>query len=203
MALLAFDSFDRADNSNLGTDWDEASGGFEIVSNRLKLITHNAADDVCVWIRAIGCTPAPDYEVEAIVQFNGGGGGGTGVAGRYQDMNNYYLVEASTTGDSFDMYKKVSGSYTKIGAYAVTLNEATDYTVKLGMVGTTIKGYLNGVERISVTDSSITAAGRPACRGFSNNNGQLYNDFAVYGAALPIVSRTFSYNNAVKGSTNY
>jgi len=203
MALLASDTFDRADSTNVGGDWNELSGSFEIVSNKLKLITHNAADDVCTWIRALGCTPAADYEVEAVVQFNGGGGGGTGVAGRVQDINNYYMVEASATGNSFDMYKKVSGSYTYLGGYSVAIDEATDYTVKLTMVGSAIKGYFNGVERISVTDSSITAAGRPACRGFSNNNGQLYNNFAVYGTALPLVNKIYSFQNAIKGSTSY
>ncbi len=203
MALLASDSFDRADSTNLGTNWNELSGSFEIVSNKLKLITHNAADDVCTWIRALGCTPEADYEVEAVVQFSGGGGGGVGVAARVQDINNYYLVEVSTTGDALDMYKKVSGSHIWLAGYSTTLNESTDYTVKLSVAGTSIKAYLNGVERISVTDSSITAAGRPACRGFSNNNGQLYNDFAVYGTALPLVNKIFSYNNSVKGSTSY
>lgn len=53
-----------------------------------------------------------------------------------------------------------SGIPVTLGTYSMgTPSAGTTQTVKLSMSGTTIKVYLNGTERISVTDSAITAKG--------------------------------------------
>lgn len=62
---------------------------------------------------------------------------------------------------SLDLWKFVSGVYTQLGSYTLpSIAVDTPYRIELSMSGSTIKVYLDGVERISVSDSSITAAGR-------------------------------------------
>lgn len=56
--------------------------------------------------------------------------------------------------------KMVAGANTLLGTYSGSaLSAASSHTVRLECTGTAIKAYLNGVLRISVTDSSVTAAG--------------------------------------------
>jgi hypothetical protein len=59
---------------------------------------------------------------------------------------------------------------TKLGEYVSTAVVGTNYDLKLEMQGTSIKLYLDGVERVSVTDSDITAAGRAGVR-FTTTGG--------------------------------
>ncbi len=181
MATIFTDDFNRADNTDIGSVYTKLSGTWEIISNELHMITHNAADDVVTYDPALGLVTAADYETEVRCKMTVGGGGGVGVANRVTDINNYYLVEASPSGGNLDMYRKQSGSYTYKGGYAGGITTNTYYTVKLSCVGSSIKAYLNGTERISVTDSNLTSAGKPAMRGFSSDNGQYYDDFAIYG----------------------
>jgi len=181
MALIFSDDFNRADSTNIGSNYTELSGAFEIVSNELKMITHNSADDVVTYDPALGLVTAADYEAEVRAKMTVGGGGGVGVACRVTDINNYYMVEASPGGGNLDLYRKQSGGYNYKGGYAGGITTNVFYTVKLSVTGSAIKAYLAGVERISVTDSNLTSAGKPAIRGFSSDNGQTYDDFAIYG----------------------
>ncbi len=68
----------------------------------------------------------------------------------------------------------MNGSWAKIGSYAVTLNDNTWYTIKLELNGSSIKGYLNGTERISVTDNAHSQ-GQIGLRG-SVGSGTAYFD---------------------------
>lgn len=112
-------------------------------------------------------TPASaDYEVSAdvhVLTFTG------------RDEQSNVLGRASTsadtcyraglkcwTTDEFRLTKAVAGTVTLLGsAYAVTLATSTTYAIKLTMAGSTIKAFLDGTERVSVTDTAITDAGRP------------------------------------------
>lgn len=62
---------------------------------------------------------------------------------------------------TWELTKWVSGTRTVIGSYAGDTPVDTLRSVELIMSGTTISFKIGGVERISVTDSSISAAGRP------------------------------------------
>jgi len=204
-ATLAYDDFNRAASTNLGANWSEISGGWELISGAdLRLVNHNAADDVVAWITYLGANPAADYDIQADCYcFSGGGGGGVGPAGRITNINNYYFVQMDPTYNEFGLFKKVSGSFTALSVYSATLNDSQWYNIKLTMAGTSLKAYLDGVERASATDSAITVTGYPGIRGFGIDNGQTYDNFIVYG--VPLV--TFNKNNvnryAIKRASSY
>ncbi len=72
-----------------------------------------------------------------------------------------YLYRAVLADDgTLTLSKIVNGSYTVLGTYSAgTLTVGSTYTVRVEAIGTAIKAYINGVQRISVTDSSVTAGG--------------------------------------------
>lgn len=193
--IVGQDDFNRSDTTSIGAQWNERSGGWEIVSNKLKLTSHSAIDDICSWETAIGASPAADYVVETVAQFTGGGGGGVGPMGRYADNSNFYFIESNPTYNVHDFLKKVAGSYTNIGSYSVTVDENVDYKGTLVMAGTSLKMYIDGVLRASATDSSLSAAGKAGCRGFSTSNGQIFDSFVTY-AFSPL--RGINVNQTVK-----
>src|SRR3990167_417787 len=173
MATLASDNFDRADSTNIGSDWTEQKGDWEILSNKLnhKTDSGTSGEDIATWDTALNASPAADYDVEAIVRLTVTGG--MGVVVRYLDDNNMYLLFLNTVGQTLEIYKKVSGSYTQLGStYSAGQSISIDYTLKLSMVGSTIKGYQDGVERISATDSDLTATGKPGV--ISDSAGKLW-----------------------------
>ena len=179
---LASDNFDRTDNDTVGTGWVEVVGDWDIVSNKLGMVAHSAIPNVCRFDTALNEVPSGNYEVEAIVRMSVAGE--IWVMGRYQDTNNFYLIQVNTSSSELRFYKRVAGSYTELQLpFASTYVINTDYTIKIKFTGTTIKGYENGVERFSVTDSSLST-GKPALGGYpasQSGGGLLFNNFAVYG----------------------
>lgn len=72
---------------------------------------------------------------------------------------NQYRVVLADDG-TLTLGKMVAGTYTALGTYAAgTLTPGTTYTVRVEAIGTAVKAYINGVQRISVTDSAVTAGG--------------------------------------------
>lgn len=86
-----------------------------------------------------------------------------GVIGRASDaartfyMARIYNIAASTS--NVQLFKAVAGTFTQLGSN-YSISSSGTYTIRLDMSGSTIRALVNGVERISVTDTSITAAGK-------------------------------------------
>lgn len=89
-------------------------------------------------------------------------------------------------GGRYILAKWVAGSYTELGAYTVN-HLGTTHKLRLTATGTSIVVAVDGVNRISVTDSSITAAGKAGMTaGAANDVGSgkhIDNFIAVDGAA--------------------
>lgn len=89
-----------------------------------------------------------------------------GICGRASNSaRTFYYARIRTTGSNPDcfveLYKAVSGTFTQLGSgYTISNNGDPTYTIRLDMQGSTIRVLVDSVERISVTDSAITAAGR-------------------------------------------
>jgi hypothetical protein len=90
-------------------------------------------------------------------------------------------IRASTSADTYYsafyqsgellLIKRVAGVNTTLGSWTSALSYGgTAYRLKLAATGTTIAVAVNGVERISVTDGAITAAGRAGLRAASVEN---------------------------------
>jgi hypothetical protein len=123
-------------------------------------------------------TPASaDYSVEAVIRRDTGVTSTEigGVAGRMDtSVNTKYDFVRVETG-SFILRKTVAGTDTNLDTHTLALATPVEYTIRLEMVGTTIKGYVDGVEVCSATDSSVTAAGKAGFFLFRGGSAAAYH----------------------------
>lgn len=112
--------------------------------------------------------PSADYYVEAVVR-TGASGDATdliGVCGRVATgASTLYMAYYNDFSETWLLDKIVAGSGSSLGSYVSGLAAATSATLKLEMIGSAIKLYLNGVARVSVTDTDISSAGFVGLRG--------------------------------------
>lgn len=110
-----------------------------------------------------------------------------GIAGRMSTSADTYYALYYQAGELV-LIKRVAGvTSPALAIWTSTLTGGgTDYTFALSMTGTAIKGYVNGVERVSATDSAITAVGRAGLRSVGINDaatGNHIDNFVVTDAA--------------------
>lgn len=109
-----------------------------------------------------------------------------GVAGRIQTgaATFYVFVGVAGATDEWRLRKCNAGTFTTLDSAAVSWSAST-YAVKLEMRGTTLKGYVNGVETCSATDSDITLAGKAGLFAFGtslNSAGIHFDNFEARNA---------------------
>lgn len=147
---------------------------------------------------APGLPASADYDVSATVTLTGSAAGvAAGVSGRTSTGGGYTgYVARYNAGGQWEILRFLAGNAVVLGSYIQTLSLSTPYTVTLRMTGTTIKLLVDGVERISVTDSSLSTAGRAGLYWFSTGNTAIsLDDFSVASAsglaASPIIYDDF------------
>jgi hypothetical protein len=138
------------------------------------LIFGAAGGDFCLYYNDASPASA-DYSVEGYVFVSANGGTYPGVAGRVATAaNTMYRVYYDGADGRWELYKVVAGSSTSIGTdYTQALTISQTYVVKLEMIGTAIKVYIDSVERISATDGDISAAGKAAVMQYSASGEQV------------------------------
>jgi hypothetical protein len=90
-----------------------------------------------------------------------------GVAGRMQaGASTFYSALQVTAANQIRLYKCVgSTTFTQLASASNTQTVGVAQNIELRMVGTTISVYIDGTQVISVTDSSITSAGKAGLVG--------------------------------------
>ena len=113
----------------------------------------------------VSATPASaDYTVEGDLYVASNlAGDGASVVGRLDPNNTfgtYYLMRYEQAGQLWSLFSVVNNSWSWLGGANQTLTPGQTYRMALDMRGTTIRMLVDGVQIASVTDSSISAAGR-------------------------------------------
>jgi len=173
VATLFSDNFNRADSDAPGGNWVELGlADYDILTNRIRSVA-DAGESNCLNTSSLGTA---NYECEARHVF--ASVGEPGLLGRASDASNFYLFQKSDTALVFKLWKKVAGTYTELGSYSENI---LDVVLKLSMNGSTIKAFVGGTERISVTDTSLTAEGDFGMYSY-NAVAQLHewDDYFVY-----------------------
>lgn len=148
------------------------------------------AQDVGTSIDLNSATPSTaDYEVEATVTVMATAYS-CGVLARWDttattgytafiDTNN---TTGAGTGNKLVIGKHVAGTFTVIGTPYNIGTLTGPYRLRLRCSGTSISAWLDGTQRVSVTDSSISAVGKAGLRvtGTGNTTSFRLSDFAVY-----------------------
>lgn len=204
MALFVKDTFTgtaattlEAHTGETGATWtkDSTLSAGQLVISDANRIRGNTAGQA-VLDNASGTPGSADYTVSAKLRFV------TSVAGPYigpvaRSSGSFSFYMAVLEAGDINLLKFPSG--TSLGSYAFTPAAGTDYLVALKVTGTTIKVYLDGVERISATDSSITAAGKAGVIAFDavTNTTGIHMDAVAAG----VPSFTASPSTLTPGST--
>lgn len=180
------DDFNRADSTDLGANWVEVSGDWSIISNQLS---PGAAGGTII-LRAAGAMATSDHSVQVTIAATTAASHGVWGRGNPSGgLSSGYLWR--NDGTSWNLFSVVGGSFSSIGSYAAAA--APGDVAKLQVVGSTIKGFVNGIERVSVVDTAVPTGTSVGIRGESTNSIR-YDNFTAAdvtaGAALGTASST-------------
>ena len=162
------DTFDRANSTNLGSDWAEDSGNWEIVSNNLVQGTAGNSYRKLRWVGA--AMDSSDYSVEVVARSANLGIGPCARCAASSAVTYYAYVIFG--GDAAYLVEITAGGETILDTGSA-ITASTNYTLRLEVDGSTIRGYLNGVLDVSATDASL-ASGPPGIMAYGGGNANTY-----------------------------
>ncbi|MBB4985018.1 hypothetical protein [Streptomyces nymphaeiformis] len=168
MASFA-DDFNRADNTDLGAGWVEVSGDWSIVSNQLS----PGSTGGTIILRAAGAMDSNDHSAQVTITATTAASHGVWCRGN-SGISNGYLWR--NDGSEWTLFSVVSSTFTAIGSYAAAA--APGDVAKIQTVGSTIKGFVNGVQRVSVTDTAVASGTSVGLRSTSSAAIR-FDDFAA------------------------
>lgn len=153
------DDFNRA-NGAPGANWVDATGLWTIVSNQLS----SGSAGGTIVIRAATAMATNDNSAQITIAATGAVSHGvfcranTGFTSGYLWRND---------GTSWALFSNVGGSFTSIGSFAGAA--VAGDVAKIQAVGSTIKGLVNGIERVSVVNTAVTTGTSVGIRAESTN----------------------------------
>jgi hypothetical protein len=176
-SLISSDSFTgttgtalSSHTGELGATWVQASGlaPAQIDGNRIH--RSGLAGDTVDYVTA--APPSANYSVEADLYVRSIlAGDDTGVIGRRNGSNNFYLARWDQTTGRWQLGKYNGLAVTVLASSGATsLTALETYRVKLEMTGSTLNLYVNGILTVTTTDSSLSAAGNA---GIMDGDGAL------------------------------
>lgn len=148
---------DNFDDGN-ATGWSPSGGSWSVVTDGSPVYRQGSTSSDARSFA--GSTSWTDQVAETRVKplaFNGTGRY-VAVLARVQSTSNYYYL-ALNNSNRVELGKRVSGSNTIIASTSFTVATGTWYSLRLDVTGTTLRGFVNGTQVLSGTDSSI-ASGR-------------------------------------------
>lgn len=161
------DNFDRADSaSGLGTASDGGTWSYAELSTGLYGISGNRAYmatpvNGAKALRTVGTANTKVSVLVPTLTWTGSASGteNAGVLLYADDLN--YLTATWQADGSLRLYKRVSSTYTQVGATLAAGTVAVGDSVELEKIGTAVKVYVNGVEVLSATVSDASIASVP------------------------------------------
>jgi hypothetical protein len=153
------DDFNRADGSP-GANWTAISGTWTIASNQLS--SGNAGGTIA--IRATGAMATNDNSAQVTIAATAAVSHGVFCRGNPGFTQGYLW---RNDGTSWVLFSNVGGSFTSIGSFAGAA--VAGDVAKVQAVGSTIKGLVNGIERVSVTNTAVTTGTSVGIRAESTN----------------------------------
>lgn len=121
--------------------------------------------------------PAADYSMSVPVVKRSVSDSSAGAVARLHDTAATFYLAHHDNNTGWRLLKCVNGSFTVLGApYAQTLTLDQEYICTIEVIGTAIKCIVDGVTRVTATDSDITAAGFAGIQlnGANSNSTQDY-----------------------------
>ncbi|MEU8906969.1 hypothetical protein [Streptomyces mirabilis] len=162
------DDFNRADGAP-GANWVLVSGPWTIISQQLSSGTVGGT----VVIRAATAMATNDNSAQITITATTAASHGVFCRGNSTFTQGYLW---RNDGTSWNLFSNVGGSFTSIGSFAGAA--VAGDVAKIQAVGSTIKGYVNGIQRVSVTDTAVATGTSVGVR--SDSAGALrFDDFSA------------------------
>jgi hypothetical protein len=136
--------------------WTVSGGSWSVLTDGTKAYRQGSTSSD--GISAAGDVGWTDYTVEVRarpVVFNSAGGF-VRLMARYRDASNYYYLTLRST-QVLELKKMVGGSATTLATKSFGVAADSWYTLQLEVVGTGLKGYVNGTLQVSATDSQFNS----------------------------------------------
>lgn len=158
------DDFNRPDSTNIG-NWTEFVDDWSIKSNQLA-----PGISATGFVLYGSLMDTANHYAEIVL--SNASGGSMGVLAR-ADINgtNFYLWR--NDGVSWNLFHNIGGSFTGVGSFAGAAVNGD--VARVQCVGSTIKGFVNGVERVSVTDTTITTGAYVGIRSSASSTARFDN----------------------------
>jgi hypothetical protein len=176
------DDFNRADSSNLGAGWVEVSGDWSIISNQLSTGTTGGT----ILLRAATAMATNDHYAQVTIAATTSASQGVWCRGDAALTTGYAV---RNNGTNWALFSVTASTFTSIGTYAAAA--VAGDVVKIQAVGSTITAYINGVSRISVTNTAVSSGTTVGIRSDVNTTLR-YDNFTAAdvatGATLGIAS---------------
>ena len=153
------DDFNRA-NGAPGANWVDSSGLWTIVSQQLSSGTAGGT----IIIRAATAMATSDNSAQVTIAATGAVSHGVWCRGDATFAHGYLW---RNDGTSWVLFSNVGGSFTSLGTFSGAA--VAGDIAKVQAVGSTIKGLVNGVVRVSVTDTAVTTGTAVGLRAESTN----------------------------------
>lgn len=149
-----------AHSPETGGAWSAQSGYTPSPENTIQANRMLAGSGVGVY-RNAAVPASADYYVECVLDWVSTlTADNIGVTGRASAAaNTFYFARWSQSAGGFQLFKCVAGTNTQLGTTYVAAFASGSRAIRLTMTGSTIAMSVDGVERVSVTDTAITAAG--------------------------------------------
>lgn len=175
------DNFDRA-NGALGSNWtdDSSLNALAIFSNQVRA---NSSATLCAAVvNTATATFAADHSAQCVLSALGTGDWG-GVTARWDATagNGYAVLSDGFSDGSRRILRYAAGTSTVIGT--VNLTVVNGDTVKIGVVGTTISAYVNGVLINAVTDATYSTGQPGIAYLWSNSRVSRIDNFSTTDSA--------------------
>lgn len=151
----ASDNFNRADNLDLGANWDSILSSAQIVGNEVRVTTAgSAASEVYN-----AFSPTNDQECRVTIVTNTGTNAFIGATVRSADTptnTHYHGISEANAAETSRIRKIVAGVVTQLATENATTWVAGD-VVTIGVVGTALTLYRNGTSVLTATDGDIAS----------------------------------------------
>jgi hypothetical protein len=164
----------------------EVSGDWSIISNQLS----SGSAGGTIILRAATAMATNDNFAQVTIAATAAVSHGVWCRGS-SDLTSGYLWR--NDGTSWNLFSVVGGSFTSIGSFAGAA--VAGDVAKVQAVGSTIKGYVNGIQRVSVTNTAVTTGTSVGIRAESTSSLR-FDDFSAgdvtAGATLGVAAETGS-----------
>jgi hypothetical protein len=135
-----------------------------VSSPKITTLRARTVNDVA-FAYASGVPPSANYTIEALFRQISDESANTGIVARLDtSADNHYIIRYSSDANQWQLRKTVAATPTSLGTFNESLSNGNERTVKFVLSGSSLEVFIDGVSRITATDSDISAAGRVGMR---------------------------------------